>query len=151
MGVAAEVKYSGDMISGEISGGAWNAGKGHPAGEHGAWQIAAGVGFSLGDMAKISIAAGTGKYHDNVKWNEASILMSANLSDAVHGEVAFNYDAAKSHGHQTGVLAGLYYDPVSQLTIGLEGEYIRDTGAYAKYFNEYQKRTSIDLVTVFRF
>jgi hypothetical protein len=149
LGMAGEVKYSGDMFSGEISGGVWSKNSG--VGAVGAWQIAAGAGFSLGDMAKISLAAGTGKYHDGVKWNTASVLMSANLSDAIHGEVAFNYDAAKGNGNQKAILAGLYYDPVSQLTIGIEGEYIKDKASYAAYFGEYRKSTSVDLVTVFRF
>jgi hypothetical protein len=144
LGVAAEVKYSGDMFSGEISGGVWGK-HGHQfdvAGSNrGAWQIGAGFGMNLGDMAKLSVAAGAGKFHGAKFW-KASALVSANLSDAVHGEVAFNYRKSGS-SKQSAVLAGIYYDPVSQLTVGLEGEYIKNKGA--------GHSSQLDLVTVFRF
>jgi hypothetical protein len=149
MGMAAEVKYSGDMFSGEISGGVWNKGRGFGAANKGAWQLAAGMGMNLGDMAKLSVSAGAGNFH-GVKFWKANALVSANLSDAVHAELGFNYRRAKSPlvSKQSSVLAGIYYDPVSQLTIGLEGEHIRQKGAgLAGPF----KATRVDLVTVFRF
>ncbi len=146
LGVAGEVKYSGDMLSGEVSAGVWNKGTGVGATSHAAWQIAAGMGFNLGDMAKLSIAAGTGRSHSNTKYWSANALLSANLSDAVHAEIGYG------HGHNMGArtedtaLAGIYYDPVSQLTVGLEGEWIHDKNPGSKVSN-----TTVDLVTVFRF
>lgn len=150
LGFAGEVKWSGDMFSGEISGGAWNKGKGSTA--RSAYTLAAGMGFNLGDMAKLSIAAGGGREHTGNKWWSANALLSANLSDAVHAEIGYG------HGHNTNtfgprkgnedtVLAGIYYDPVSQLTIGLEGEWIRDKASAGGRYTH----TMVDLVTVFRF
>ncbi len=148
LGMAAELKYSGDMFSGEISGGVWSKNKG----VKGAWQIGAGLGMNLGDMAKLSVAAGAFNNHGLKKW-KASALVSANLSDAVHGEVAYSYVKYKGlgSGTQNAVLAGLYYDPVSQLTIGLEGEYIKNSAGAALALDSFKKNTQIDLVTVFRF
>jgi hypothetical protein len=45
---------------------------------------------------------------------------------------------------QDAILAGVYYEPVSQLTIGLEGEWIKNSTAAQSSFQA-------DLVTVFRF
>jgi opacity protein-like surface antigen len=81
-----------------------------------------------------------------------SMLASANMTDAVHAEIGFghkNYDSKANDGwtvnpDTTAALAGIYYDPVSQLTIGLEGEYINPKGSK-------NNTVSVDLVTVYRF
>jgi opacity protein-like surface antigen len=109
---------------------------------------------------------------------KASILASANLSDSVHAEIAYGYADGEGHLSRTiapnwdyqgdvdskthAVLAGIYYDPVSQLTIGLEGEWYQTkwsgdddhVTASDPFLMEYSaKGTSwqVDLVTVFRF
>ena len=148
LGVAAEIKYSGDSFSGEVSG-VWRAADEM---DSDAWQVGVGVGFSLGDIASISLAAGTGHtFGDSTTAGDqstdfwaASILASANLSDSVHAEVAFGHSDYGSGAETNAVLAGIYYDPVSQLTIGLEAEHIMEDGSA-------NDRTRVDLVTVFRF
>ena len=147
LGVAAEVKYSGDTISGEIAG-TWR-GKpntslvghlpdtGHLTTNTNAfWQVGAGLGFALGDMASLSFAANIGELNHGADFWNVNGLISANLSDTVHGEVGAGYkeynrsssDAWSNLDSSTwGVLAGLYYDPVDQLTIGLEGEWTETT------------------------
>jgi opacity protein-like surface antigen len=148
LGVAGEVKYSGDTISGEVSAGYWAA---PIAGPEDAWQIAAGLGFALGDMAKISAAAGIGSGHliADDYW-KASILGSINLSEVAHAEVGYNHvDNEGALRNQDAVLAGIYYDPVSQLTIGLEGEWIHDEDLPGDTTDN--KSITADLVTVFRF
>jgi hypothetical protein len=133
LGVAAEMKFSADMFSGEISGGFWESDD--------AW-VGVGLGMSL-DMFDVSVSAGAGEV-DNADFWKANILMSANLSDSVHAEVGFNYRESDLFVDQTAVLAGIYYDPVSQLTIGLEAEHIMNKGAG-------NDSTRVDLVTVYRF
>ena len=134
LGVAAEMKYSGDMLSGEISGGFWESDD--------AW-VGVGLGFAL-DMVNLSVSGAFGEL-DNLEFWKANILASANLSDAVHGEIGFNHvDFKGPNNSQSAVLAGIYYDPVSQLTIGLEAEHIMEDGSA-------NDRTRVDLVTVFRF
>lgn len=181
LGVAAEIKYSGDSFSGEISGGVWNA-QGQSR-----YQIGAGVGFNIGDMAKLSVGAAMGRngglaasWLNSIastgwdlargKYWKATALASANLSDSVHAEIAYGYSHWSGFQNQNGAgaawlmgniggnthaaLAGIYYDPVSQLTIGLEGEWYRTklSGSTAAHSYSYQnKGQSVDLVTVFRF
>jgi opacity protein-like surface antigen len=174
LGVAGELKYSGDSYSGEISGGYWN----HGSGRKSEYQLGVGAGFNIGDMAKLSLAAGLGRTpfgnfsrfdRGQAKFWKASALASANLSDSVHAEIAYGYAhwtglqnsafapsiSTKANTHA--VLAGIYYDPVSQLTIGLEGEWFRTrfsgSNGVAPAYSYSSKITtsSVDLVTVFRF
>lgn len=168
LGVAGEVKYSGDAFSGEISGvyratGDGSGSKVYGEKVDGLWQVGAGLGFNMGDMASLSLAAamGAGPYttvNDSGditnslpiynQWYGVSGLASANLSDTVHAEVAAGYkhregdsfNAAGSVGdedvkwHYNGFsydtyafLGGVYYTPVDQLTIGVEGEWYTQT------------------------
>ncbi len=140
LGVAAEVKYAGDMISGEVSAGWWNN---DGAGPDDAWQVAAGLGFNL-DMFSISMSAGAFHGHADVDYWKANILASVNMSDTIHAELGFNQVSSSDIADESAVLAGIYYDPVSQLTIGLEAEWINPEGGS-------NDRTQVDLVTVYRF
>jgi hypothetical protein len=149
LGVAAEIKYSGDAINGEVSA-VWR--NNSFAGESDPWQVGAGVGFSLGDMASISLAAATGEVYTGNNFWGASALASANLSETMHIELGAayrNWSNSANAGFlpfadSLSVLGGLYYDPVSQLTIGLEAEYFNPKGGN-------NNTASVDLVTVFRF
>jgi len=217
MGVAGEIKYSGDAFSGEISGVYRSVnsddysfgGKGvnvesdtpftYDAGIDSLWQVGAGVGFSLGDIASLSLAAAMGSgpfeevnssgdivssYPVQNDWWGVSALASANLSDTFHAEAGVGYKNRVGDSHDgvnwedTGpvwkysgfeydtwaVLGGIYYDPVDQLTIGLEGEwYTTDTSVSRKGVDgeatEGQRdkvdystdNWTVDLVSVWRF
>ena len=131
LGVAGEIKYSGDMFSGEISGvyrmvdgndytaGAVDIGIsggaiGFDSDVDGLWQVGAGLGFNLGDIASLSLAAamGSGPFTEvnnytgeittslPVKndWWGISGLASANLSDAVHAEIGLGYKNRQTDG-----------------------------------------------------
>jgi len=139
LAVAGEVKYSGDMVNGEVSA-IWRDGvdRGDDF-----WQAGAGIGFALGDMASISAGAALGHEYDGNDFWKVSALASANLSDSVHAEIAYQHDENDSGVADIDTaLAGIYYDPVAQLTIGLEAEWATQPGADAMVG---------DLVTVFRF
>lgn len=141
LGAAAEMKYSGDTFNGEISGYYRNG----AAGFDDAYGVGLGLGFALGDMASISLGTQIGQYNNNQNFWRASILGSVNLSDAVHAELAYGHTNHNYNGDSVdAILAGIYYDPVSQLTIGLEAEWIDDE-SWGKDI------TQLDLVTVFRF
>ena len=158
LGAAAEVKYSGDAFNAEISA-VWHDGGDNLTTTIGAttadsddsWQVGAGAGFSLGDMASISLAAATGHLRNNQDYWAASILVSADLSDAVKLEASYGmkeYDTGASTNWVNNpdvhaALAGIYYEPVDQLTVGLEAEWISPDGS--------SDTTSVDLVTVYRF
>jgi hypothetical protein len=148
LGVAAEIKYSGDAVSGEISG-VWHNNSAIIAGfnNQDPYQIGAGLGFALGDMANLSIGAAYGRVYTGDNYWDISALASANLSDSVHAEIGVahkDYESGAAFNDVTAALAGIYYDPVAQLTIGLEGEYSNPRGSN-------NNTASVDLVTVFRF
>ncbi len=144
LGVAAEIKYSGDSFNGEISG-IWR--DGYDGSSDDSYRIGAGVGFSLGDMASISVGAQMGSDVNNVDFWGASILASMNLSDTSHIELAYGHKEYDPGDSVDAFLAGLYYDPVDQLTIGLEAEYIDDQNNPILTDQIMQ----IGVVTVFRF
>ena len=222
LGVAGEIKYSGDSFSGEISGvyrsvnssdydftgkstgGGYFAsavGYNYKANIDALWQVGAGVGFNLGDIASLSLAAafGQGPYQEtnssgditrsvpvNNKWWGVTGLASANLSDTVHAEVGAGYKHREGDDHDGGdfggttgvlwkykgfdystwgILGGVYYTPVDQLTIGLEGEwYTADTklsrksiassplgAGYKDTLDVSTDNWTVDLVSVWRF
>jgi hypothetical protein len=143
LGVAAEIKYSGDSFNGEISG-IWKD-EGDAFWNESIWRLGAGVGFSLGDMFSISAGAQMGEDEDEDSFWGASILASMNLSDTSHIEVAYGHkDYDEDDYTVDAFLAGIYYDPVDQLTIGLEAEYIDDE-------SHADQTVVLDVVTVFRF
>ena len=192
LGVAGEIKYSGDTFSGEISGvyrsvndddytvglvdASGNAIVYDPSIDS-LWQIGAGLGFNLGDIASLSLAAALGSgpfeevnsdgdlvaaYPVQNDWWGISGLASANLSDSVHAEIGVGYKHREGDSHKGldlagnegwkyggfdyntwGVLAGLYYTPVDQLTIGLEGEwYTSETSISRKSTAAYESTES---------
>jgi hypothetical protein len=162
LGVAGEIKYTGDVVNGEISAVWRSIDDGAYEYSDNLWQVGAGLGFSLGDMATLSLAAayGAGPWqnvasnssneagdittsvpYDNTWWG-VSGLLAVNLTDEVHAEIAAGYkdrdgdDAddgeISSEGIQGSVWAimgGIYYDPVPQLTIGVEAEYYVNTAS----------------------
>ena len=194
LGAAGEIKYSGDAFSGEISGVYRSTNNEVTLGNdnvNSLWQVGAGVGFNLGDIASLSLAAafGAGPYQtvnssgdisSNLpvynEWWGVSGLMSANLSDTVHAEAGVGYKSRKGDSFRTAsykydgftydtwaVLGGLYYTPVDQLTIGVEGEWATQTwNLQNQGINENNFRRSnsldvtkdswtVDLVSVWRF
>ena len=146
---AGKIGYSGDAFNAALSGGyepSYPLLAGNGGGPEAKWAVSAGVGFGLGDVGKISASATYGSLHglNDDLW-KASILGSLNLSEQAHAELAYGHVTQVTPGtSQDAVLAGLYYDPVKQLTIGLEGEWIKNSA-------DVQSSVSADLVTVFRF
>ena len=152
-GSEAEVKFTGDMISGEIAGG-WHNSSSLTATSTDSWTIGAGAGLALGDIANLSLSAQYGKINTGQKRLAITGLLSANLSDSIHGEVGAgwqNYNSG-ANSDEMAVLAGLYYDPVAQLTIGIEAEYDNPKSNALNAANPNgDNTTTVDLVTVFRF
>jgi len=185
LGAAGEFKYSGDMFSAEVSGvyraqnednylvdtspsfdvyeeanppgpyrnyGVWTGDGDVEA----LWQIGAGLGFALGDVANLSLAAAMGEgpttqVDDGVlvrgvplnnQWWGVSALATFNLTEEVRAELGAGYKNREgdfdlnysdfnrdnwnfdSFDYETySIMGGLYYNPVDQLTIGVEGEW----------------------------
>jgi opacity protein-like surface antigen len=175
LGVAGEVKYSGDMFSAEVAGmwrGLEDDDEATPFAEEflpdSWWQVGGGVSFGLTDIATFNIAAAFGEgptvaidedgkeiYDDvdfanpwNNQWWGVSGLVSVNLSHEIHAKLGAGYvncdfdsvtaevdfdldedsedlgDAEFSGESVRWVIGGGFcYEPVDQLTIGLEGSY----------------------------
>ena len=195
LGAAGEIKYSGDTFSGELSG-VWRNIDDNGSGIDSLWQVGAGIGFALGEIANLSLAAATGegpatytvdgnitqlisKIPYEQSWWGVSALASMNLNDEIHAELAAGYKnrEGKSFDIETegnvnwdsdgveyetyAVMGGLYYDPVDQLTIGVEGEWYTTSADVELDGREDEAGTiklerdtdnfSIDLVSVWRF
>jgi len=135
---AGEVKYAGDNFNGEVSAISYSQ---SPQGE--GWQVGAGVGFSVGDMVSLSLGAAMGEAESWADYTVVSGLASIGLNDAVHLELGAAYGDSDHGGDNTTLLAGMYYSPVSQLTLGLEGQY--------NTFDNYDDFSVVDAVAVFNF
>jgi len=146
-GFAGQIKYSGDTFNGAIDGD-WRKGNN---GYHDNWQAGAGIGFALGDMANLSFGGAGGTDAGDNKWWGLSALASMNISDAVHTELGVGYKHYNNDYYNWGVLGGIYYMPVKQLTIGLEAEWNPSTYKDYNRNNYTQTGTYVDLVTVFAF
>jgi len=182
LGVAGELRYSGDAMNGEISAVYRSFDEeGFFESIDSLWQVGAGIGFNLGDMASLSLGAAMGEgpftieeeglivagEPINQNWWGVSGLVSVGLTDVVHAEAAAGYksrdfdtpDGVDLDYETFGVLAGIYYQPVDQLTIGVEGEwYTSDTHASLEdgdddeiHLDLETENMSLDLVTVWRF
>ena len=143
VGVAARASYSADMFSGDLGGGYW----GNAAGPESAWVVSGGLGANLG-IASLSIGAGIGSgFAVNDDYTKASAIISVKLGDTAHVEMGaghtWNTSAGMGALDSTTFGAGLYYDPVKQLTVGAEGHYVSGGAADASY--------GAALFTVFRF
>uniref|UniRef100_UPI003783FD76 hypothetical protein n=1 Tax=Aestuariivirga sp. TaxID=2650926 RepID=UPI003783FD76 len=111
LGVSGELKYSGDIFNGEVAA-VWRArDENDDADWTDLWQVGAGMAFALGDMATLSLAgafgegpfetvAGSGSNDAgeitsalpyNQSWWGVSGLLSANLNESIHAEIAAGY------------------------------------------------------------
>ncbi len=71
------------------------------------------------------------------------------MSDSVHAEVGASYaDYDDLDTQVTEVIAGIYYDPVSQLTLGLEADWADGLADFYGFDDEF---LTVDFVTVWRF
>ncbi|MDE2383846.1 MAG: hypothetical protein KGO53_04440 [Alphaproteobacteria bacterium] len=143
-GVSGKASYKGDMFSADLSGGYW----GHPTG-NAAWNVSAGVGMKM-DMVSFGAALGTGNggaYQKNIAYTGLSAYAIAKIADQAQFELGFVHDfGTDANDKLQGASlyeAGLYYNPVKQLTLGVEGQYQVGGVADQSYV--------ADLVTIFRF
>lgn len=178
LGFEGEIKYSGDAFSVEIAGGMANGHTTHTTlattVENDSWKVGVGATMNLSDMFSLQVGAQIGEsdYYTWLAGNPASLqgdveywvvsgLIVAALSDSISAELGASYAeyegidnaaAIPFNGETFGVAAGLYYTPVSQLTIGVEAAWNNneESEAITPASNETDTAT-VDLVTVFRF
>jgi len=153
-GVSAKATYKMDMVGFDLSGGYWgNTAVGGDA----SWAVSGGAGLNL---APVKLGATVGVGH--VGLGSAGASPSANydyaaaggyatvaLGDSASFELGAVYDfgtapvAVDKYAGAALLNVGLYYTPVKQLVVGLEGQY--QTGGLA------DQSYLANLVTVFKF
>lgn len=128
-GGSAKIGYKLDAVGFDVSGGYW----GNPNGGNAAWTVNGGVGVNLNP---ITIGGSFGVGHmDNVSaaniydYSAGSLYATAKLGDAASIELGFVHDfgtAALAQDRYAGASlfeGAVYYTPVKQLVVGLEGQY----------------------------
>lgn len=170
LGTSAELKWKSDSFSAELSGGYWDGGNDR----RDAYQIGLGAKLNIAEGSSLSAAAGMGRAStlntspENDYWR-ASLLGSFELSDVWTAELGYGYaqnDVSSfsqfAYSGTTGshydakvhsVMAGIYYEPVSQLTLGLESEWQswNSDANVAGTLNKDLEVVSVGLVSVYRF
>jgi len=150
--VAAYVQYDGDgvmlMLSGLVGEDSREAGD-----DQTDWFVGAGARFGLGSIATLSLAAGYGDGYvrntvislddrDTNYWG-ASALLTFQMNEATRFELGGGWSDTDNNDVDVVeskwlVSGGLYWNPVSQLTLGLIGDYTDNnmtTGSNIQEFN----------------
>jgi hypothetical protein len=129
--VEAYLMYSSDAFTGQIVG-LYQA---DDFGEDDDWAIGGGATVGLGEMFQLTagavVGAGTLQYANNVGpatvdedfWG-ASVGLLANLSEDTRLELGVGYEDYDNAGNALGFGGGVYWDPVSQVTLGIGATYI---------------------------
>ena len=154
-GVSGKATYKMDMIGFDVSGGYWgNTATGGDA----SYTVNGGIGLNLspvklgvtvgaGHVGKDSAAAG--KPAANYDYWAAGGYATVALGDSANLELGVVHDfgtapvAVDQYAGGTLFNAGIYYTPVKQLVIGLEGQYQTGGKADQSYI--------ANMVTVFKF
>lgn len=183
-GAEGEIKYSGDMFSVELAGGVrednWKLGAGVTANLSDMFSLQ--IGGQIGednDFNTVSYVypGGANLYTSDASmsyWN-ISALVVASLSDAISVELGASYQDADGSAdniqtpaltgdtdfEQTvlGVAGGIYYTPVSQLTLGVEAGWnqtdtdgvVTAAPALGAWESQSAEETNIAFVSVWRF
>ena len=162
LGFAGEMKYSGDTIGFDLNAGYWDSKSNVPTFSDSAWTVNAGANMALGDIANLGVAVGVGE-DKNLQGNldsyaKASVFLGFTLSDAVTAELGGAYTDYKGSSSSSTIGAGLYYTPVSQLTLGLEASYSKNknvaTGLNSTatiVSRTSSKSTVVDAIAIWRF
>lgn len=143
LGAAGELAYSGDTFSAEIAGN-YRATDNNGAGTADTYNIGVGLGFNM-DPVALSMAAGLGQLDTGNEFWYVNAHAGMNLSDEIRMELAAGYKDYENNTTVLGVMGGLYYVPVDQLTIGLEAEWVNtdpagpgdDTDMYVGFVTVY--------------
>ncbi len=158
-GVAGEMKYAGDTIGFDLNAGYWDSVQAGANGDS-AWTVNAGANMGLGDIASLGLALGVGEdshFSGSVdRYTKASMFLGFTLSDSVSAEFGGAYTDYKGNSSSYTVAGGLYYTPVSQLTLGLEASYGKAKNVVtAEIPTEFHRTSSnltvVDAIAIWRF
>jgi hypothetical protein len=165
-GVAGEFKWAGDTIGFDLNAAYWDSAADDADLSDAAWTVNAGANMALGDIASLGVAVGVGEDKHLIgnvdQYAKASVFLGFTLSDALTAELGGAYTDYKGSSSEYVIAGGLYYTPVSQLTLGLEASYGRaknvavDTnwiapGPATLLERNSAKETRVDAIAVWRF
>ena len=146
MGLAGRIGYAGDTFSAQLAGIVYEH---DSVSSDNGWQVAAGLGFALGDMATISVSAATGDEPFKGDYWNASGYLGFNLADNISAQFGASYaDYDDLNTEITEFDVGLYYNPVDQLTIGVEAAW---ADGLADFYEFDDNMTTFDVVAIWRF
>jgi opacity protein-like surface antigen len=162
LGFAGEMKYSGDTIGFDINAGYWDSKSSALATSDAAWTVNAGANMALGDIANLGVAIGVGEDKHLAgnfdSYAKASVFLGFTLSDAVSAELGGAYTDYKGNSNSYTIGGGLYYTPVSQLTLGLEASYSKsknvatnEAGPPVEVHRTSGNQAVVDAIAVWRF
>jgi hypothetical protein len=126
-GVTGNVGYAMDTFGVDLTGGYW----GNASGGDAAWVATAGIGANFNPFS-IGAAVGFGHDFSGSDYTRASGYIKLALSDSAHFDVGIAHNFQSGNDY-TEYDAGLYYEPVSKLTIGVEGMYQAGNNNYVTY------------------
>ena len=136
LAVASRINYSGDAFSASLAG--YYRPLQSPIDDY--WQIAAGATMPLGDIATFSV---NGAVADT--FSSATAYVSFDLTDATFFEVGAGRKWNDGPSNDTTVInGGIYWKPVDQLKVGLQGDHTMNQGPTPN-------STSVSLVTWFSY
>jgi hypothetical protein len=159
-GFAGEMKYAGDSVGFDLNAGYWD-GANSALDNDAAWTVNAGANMALGDIASLGLAIGVGEDNHLAgnldRYAKASVFLGFTLSDSISAELGGAYTDYKGAGKAYAVGAGLYYTPVSQLTLGLEASYAKSSDVATSSLTattaavSSSKSTVADIIAIWRF
>jgi hypothetical protein len=142
LGVTGKIAYAMDTFGVDISGGYW----GNATGGDAAWVVDGGVGANFNPFS-IGATVGFGHEFSGYDYTRASGYIKLALSDSAHFDVGVTHQFANNSPYEfTEYDTGLYYEPVSKLTIGVEGMYQAGDSSYLG-----DGAYVADLITVWKF
>ncbi len=107
------------------------------------------MGFTPGDIVRVSVSAATGEEPTKGDYWNASGLLGFTLTEVVDVQLGASYaDYDDLDVQLTEFDAGIYYNPVDQLTLGLEATWADGLADFYGFDDEF---TTFDVVAVWRF
>ncbi len=136
VGISAKAVYAGEQISFDAAGGYWdedNASNLAIASQTGVkWLAGVGTEINVIEGVSISLGAQTGQLHSGANMVNASGSVGITLSDTVNLGIGGGFKTVSDSPTLTdnrtekAAVAGIYYSPLAQMVIGLEGDYLDD-------------------------
>lgn len=131
-GVSGKVGYKMDAFGIDVNGGYWGAAGNAAGNQTASYNIGVGVGYSAGAFGLgASISTGQTSYY-SAQRTPGSVYATLKMSDQAHLELGVTHDfSTDGNDGSAGVTVfagGLYYTPVSQITIGAEAAYQSGNG-----------------------